>query len=141
MSVKTVAHLNFRGDAEQALTFYKSVFGGHKVTVTYKQANAVQDPSQADQVMWGQVTAPNGFSVMAYDVPSHMSWDAGEKPFFISVRGDSEDELRDFWERLTEGAVVIQPLSPAAWAPLYGMLKDRFAITWVFDVATPYPGN
>jgi PhnB protein len=29
----------------------------------------------------------------------------------------------------------------AAWAPLYGMLKDRFGVTWVLDVATPYAGT
>lgn len=57
MSIKTVTHLNFRGNADEALTFYSSVFGGRKVTVTYRQAGAVQDPSEADQVMWGQVSS------------------------------------------------------------------------------------
>lgn len=110
------------------------------VAVTYQQAGAIQDPSEANQVMWGQITAENGFAVMAYDVPSRMPWDAGENPFFVSVRGESEDEIKGFWNKLAEGAAVIQPLAPAAWAPLYGMLKDRFGVTWVLDVATPYAG-
>lgn len=141
MSIKTVTHLNFRGNADEALTFYSSVFGGRKVTVTYRQAGAVQDPSEADQVMWGQVSSVNGFAVMAYDVPSSMGWEPGERPFFISVRGDSEAELKGYWDKLVKDAAVIQPLGPAAWAPLYGMVKDRFGITWVLDMMAAHEGS
>jgi PhnB protein len=38
------------------------VFGGDVVMVTYKDAGNLQEPSEADQVMWGQVAASNGFS-------------------------------------------------------------------------------
>jgi PhnB protein len=138
MSVNAVTHLNFRGDARAALTFYQSVFDGHLAVVTYKDAGNVQDPAEADQVMWGQVAADNGFRVMAYDVPSGRPWDQGENAFFLSLRGETAEEVTAYWEKLTEGATVLQPLSPAQWAPLYGMLKDRFGVTWVVDVAVGY---
>nr|WP_192907086.1 VOC family protein [Glycomyces paridis] len=51
------------------------------------------------------------------------------------MRGDDPDELAAAWERLSEGATVIQPLGPSAWAGLYGILKDRFGVTWVLDLA------
>jgi PhnB protein len=138
MTVSVTNHLNFRGDARAALEFYHSVFGGEIAVVTYQDAQSVQDPAEAGQVMWGQVTAKNGFRVMAYDVPSRMPWDPGTNPFFVSVRGDSAAEIAALWEKLAEGATVAQPLAPSGWAPLYGMLKDRFGVTWVMDVATEY---
>lgn len=138
MPVNAVTHLNFRGDAREALAFYQSVFGGDVVTVTYKDAGNVQDPSEADQIMWGQVTAANGFQVMAYDVPAGLPWDQGENPFFLSVRGDDTDEITAYWQKLSDGATIVQPLRPAQWAPLYGMLKDRYGVTWVLDVASKY---
>ncbi|MFE3881376.1 VOC family protein [Streptomyces lydicus] len=138
MSVNAVTHLNFRGDARAALAFYQSVFGGHLAVVTYKDAGNVQVPADADQVMWGQVAADNGFRVMAYDVPSGQPWDQGENAFFLSLRGETAEEVTAYWEKLTEGATVLQPLSPAQWAPLYGKLKDRFGVTWVVDVAVDY---
>jgi PhnB protein len=138
MTVSVTNHLNFRGDARAALEFYQSVFGGDITLVTYKDAHNVQVPSEANQVMWGQVTAKNGFRVMAYDVPSRMPWDEGKNAFFVSVRGDSDKEITALWEKLSVGATVAQPLAPSGWAPLYGMLKDRFGITWVLDVATEY---
>ncbi|MEV6166693.1 VOC family protein [Streptomyces sp. NPDC051954] len=138
MSVNAVTHLNFRGDARAALTFYQSVFAGQIVMVTYKDAGNVQDPSEADQVMWGQVAADSGFRVMAYDVPSHLPWDQGENAFFVSLRGETVEEITTHWERLSAGAVIVRPLEPAQWAPLYGMLKDRFGVTWVVDVVSEY---
>lgn len=114
MSVNAVTHLNFRGDTRAALTFYQSVFGGDVAMVTYKDAGNVQEPSEADQVMWGQVAADNGFRVMAYDVPSHMPWNQGENAFFVSLRGEAAEEVTAYWHKLTDGATVLQPLGPRA---------------------------
>lgn len=138
MTIKTTTHLNFRGDARAALAFYQSVFGGEQMVVTYKDAHAVQNPAEADQVMWGQVEAANGFRIMAYDVPSRLSWSPGEIPVFVSVRGNDADEITGCWEKLSAGATILQQLAPAGWSPLYGMLTDRFGVTWVLDVEVAY---
>lgn len=140
MSVTTTTHLNFRGAAREALGFYQSVFGGRTAMVTYKDTGAVQNESEADWVMWGEVVGADGFHVMAYDVPSQLPWNQGENPFFVSVRGDDAEEISTLWGRLVEGSTVVRPLEPAQWAPLYGMLTDRFGVTWVLDVAAPYNG-
>lgn len=140
MSVTTTTHLNFRGDARAALDFYHSVFGGRVTAVTYKDAGAVQKENEAEWVMWGEVAADNGFHVMAYDVPSHLPWDQGRNAFFVSLRGDTADEISALWEKLADGSTVVRPIGPAQWAPLYGMLTDRFGVVWVLDVVTPYGG-
>lgn len=138
MTIDVTNHLNFRGDARAALEHYQFVFGGDLVAVTYAAAHAVQDPSEADQIMWGRVTADSGFAVMAYDVPSSQSWDRGDKSSFVSVRGDSVDEINAIWAKLADGATVIQDLAPSGWSPLYGMVEDRFGIVWVLDVAVEH---
>jgi PhnB protein len=127
MTITTTTHLNFRGDARQALEFYQSVFGGDLALVPHPG-------DEAGQIMWGQVHAPDGFHVMAYDVPGTLSYDPGDKPVFVSVRGTDAGELTTYWKALSEGATVLQDLAPAGWSPLYGMLKDRFGVTWVLDV-------
>ncbi|KIA63406.1 VOC family protein [Nocardia vulneris] len=140
MSVTTTTHLNFRGDARAALEFYRSVFGGHLAVITYKDAGNVEDESAADQVMWGQVLAENGFHVMAYDVPARMGYHQGENSFFVSLRGESVEEITGYWETLRADATVVVPLGPAGWAPAYGMLRDRFGVVWVLDVVSGYNG-
>ena len=138
MSINAVTHLNFRGNARHALEFYQSVFGGDVSIVTYKDVGNVQDPSEADQVMWGQVAADNGFRVVAYDVPSRLPWNQGENAFFVSLRGETAQEITAYWEQLSNGATIVQALAPAQWAPLYGMLKDQFGVIWVVDVVSQY---
>lgn len=154
MAVNTVTHLNFRGNARQALEFYRSVFGGNLVIATYADFGAPKDTPNADKVVWGQVAADNGFQVMAYDVPSteqspqpnqpttrrEHGMTITEEPFFISLRGDSVDEVSTLWDKLSKSATVIEPIAASAWAPLFGMLTDRFGVTWVIDVESPYNG-
>jgi len=138
VSVNVVTHLNFRGDARAALEFYQSVFGGDLTIITYQDMGDVQEPAEANQVVWGQVADDSGPRVMAYDVPSRLPWNRGENPFFVSLRGNAAEEITAYWEKLAAGSTVVQPLEPSQWAPLYGMLKDPFGITWVVDVVAAY---
>ena len=140
MTITTTTHLNFRGDARAALEFYKSVFGGEVTLFTYADAENVQTPAEADQIMWGQVLGEGGIHLMAYDVPSSMPYDQGVNSVFVSIRGSDADEITGYWEHLSVGATILQDLAPAGWSPLYGMLKDRFGIVWVLDVAVAYAG-
>lgn len=135
MTVSVVPHINLRGQAREALQFYQSVFGGEIAAITYADAHAVRDPQDADRLMWGQVRAADGFQVMAYDVPTDTGWQPGERAYFICVGCSTADEAQSRWAGLSDGATVVQPLAPARWAPLYGMLKDRFGVTWVVNVS------
>lgn len=135
MSVQTTAHVNFRGQAREALTFYHSVFGGDVALATYTDIHAVEDPSQADQIAFGRVTAPNGFDLMAYDVQPSKAFAAGQNPFYIALQGGDTAEIRAGWDALADGAQhILIPLAPAPFAPLYGMLTDRFGVTWIIGV-------
>jgi PhnB protein len=154
MSISAVTHLNFHGNAREALKFYHSVFGGNLVIATYADFGAPKDIPNADKVVWGQVVGDSGFQVMAYDVPSteplpqtgkpstrrENGMTITQEPFFISLRGDSINEVMGLWEKLSESAIVIEPIAQSAWAPLFGMLTDRFGVTWVVDVVSPYNG-
>ncbi|WP_037365735.1 VOC family protein [Amycolatopsis orientalis] len=147
MAVHAVAHLNFRGEARAALEFYRSVFGGESRIATYGDFGMPKDAPGADHVVFGQVVGENGFRVMAYDVPGGTGpAPVGEtqrengttittEKFFLSVDGDSVGEVGEFWKRLSEDATVIEPFGPSRWAPGFGMLRDRFGVTWILQVA------
>lgn len=135
MSVSTTPHINFRGQARDALGFYERVFDGKAVIATYSDIHQVTDPAAADSVAWGQVEAPSGFRLMAYDVQTEKPFDPGANAFYIALRGTEAAEIQLRWDRFAAGATVLTPLAPAAFAPLYGMLTDRFGVTWIVDVS------
>ncbi|WP_238015759.1 VOC family protein [Dactylosporangium sp. AC04546] len=154
MSITTTAHLNFRGNAREALEFYRSVFGGEIMVITYGDFGMPKELPDAGKVVWGQVASGDGFRVMAYDVPGQAGAGAGAapapatrrehgmtltgEPFFLSVRGETVEEVGALWEKLADGATVVEAYGPAQWAPAFGMLTDRFGITWILDVAAQY---
>ncbi|MFE4502407.1 VOC family protein [Rhodococcus sp. NPDC056743] len=138
MTVTTTPHLNFRGDARAALEFYHSVFGGQLVVLTNEDAHSVEAPAEAQHVKFGQVLGENGFQIMAYDVPASLAYDQGEKSLFVSVRGDSVEQIEELWGRLVEGSTIVEDLTPSFFSPAYGMLRDAFGVVWVLDVAAAY---
>ena len=65
-------------------------------------------------------------------------YNPGENPFYITLQGTDADEIRPLWDALSDGAsAILIPLAPAAFAPLYGMLTDRFNVTWIVGVEPP----
>lgn len=159
MSITTTTHLNFRGTARQALEFYGSVFGGDVTLATYSDLGMPADAPGADKVVFGQVENAEGLRLMAYDVPGATEDSAAEdgaatagtttrengvtltdRTFFQSLRADSLDELTGYWDALAEGATIVEPLAASAWSPGFGMLTDRFGVTWVLDVRAAYAG-
>ena len=138
MTVTTTPHLNFRGTAQAALDFYHSVFGGQLIALTNEDTFSVEIPEEAQQIKFGQVIGENGFQIMAYDVPSSVSYDHGDKALYVSVRGDSAEEITELWARLATGSTILSDLAPSQFSPAYGMLTDAFGITWVLDVAVAY---
>ncbi|MET9631165.1 VOC family protein [Lentzea sp. NPDC006480] len=148
MSLNAVPHLNFHGQARAALEFYRSVFGGQLTVITYGDFGMPAEVPGAQNVVFGEVVAESGFRVMAYDVPGtdepiadavttrrENGTTITEEPFFLSVRGESVDEVAPIWDGLADGASVIEKFGPARWAPAFGMLADRFGVTWIVDVA------
>ena len=108
------------------------------------------DSPDADRVAFGVVAGGNGFRVAAYDVfgatgggiagvsaqtARRASGLTHDEPFFLLLNGDTTGEISVLWDKLADGATVIAPLAGAqSAAPPYGMLTDRFGITWIFGV-------
>ena len=146
MTITTTTHLNFvDGRAQAALEFWAAVFGGDALIRTYGDFGMPAELPDAAKVVFGQVTADNGFRIMAYDVPGGGAPRTGstrrqngttvtDEAVFVSVSGESLAEIDTFWSGLSDGATVIEPLAASAWSRGFGMLTDRFGVTWVFDV-------
>lgn len=149
MTITTTTHLNFRGTARQALEFYRTVFGGEVTLATYGDFGMPAGAPGADKIVFGQIASPVGIRLMAYDIPGADESDAvatagttrrengatlTDRTFFQSLQAESLDELTRYWDGLAEDADIIEPLAASAWSAGFGMLTDRFGVTWVLDV-------
>jgi PhnB protein len=128
-------YVNFDGDAREAMEFYRDVFGGELRVNTFGEYGN-PDPSIADKTMHAQLETERGFTLMASDTPPGMERSAGDT-ISLSVSGDDADELRGYWEKLSDGGTVTMPLEKQVWGDEFGMLVDRFGIPWMVNITQP----
>lgn len=135
MSATLSPYLNFRGTAREAMTFYRSVFGGELTVSAFKDYAMPVGPDEADLVMHAQLQLTGEVFLMGADVPSFMAWTPGENTFSVSLSGDDLEKLTGWWDGLSEGATVSQPLERAPWGDSFGMLVDRFGVSWLVNIS------
>jgi len=133
MTARLNPYIGFRTQARDALTFYHGVFGGDLQFMTFGENGAAQDPSQADLIMHGQINNPNGFTIMASDTPMTMDL-SDNSNITVSLSGDEEALLTSYWDGLSQGATIIEPLVKAPWGDTFGMLIDRFGTRWMVNI-------
>jgi PhnB protein len=136
MASRLNPYLSFQGQARSALEFYGEVFGGTPVISTFGELG--QSGPHADLVMHGMLETPNGFTIMAADSPSATG--EGSAPaagsISISLSGDDGDDLRRYWQKLSEGGSVTMPLEKQVWGDEFGMCVDPFGVAWLVDIST-----
>jgi PhnB protein len=122
--------------ARQAMEFYKDVFGG---TLTMNTFGEYGDPNApgADGIMHGQLETDKGFTLMGADTPPGMEARNPGDNITISLSGDDEQELRGYWDKLSQGGTVTLPLEKQMWGDLFGQCTDQFGIAWMVNISQP----
>lgn len=133
MSIRLNPYLAFRDNAREAMEFYHSVFGGTLTLSTFGEFGMSQDPAETDKIMHGQLESGE-LTIMAADTPAAMQL-APSSSISVSLSGDDETTLRGYWDKLSEGARIGEPLARAPWGDSFGMLVDRFGTTWMVNIA------
>ncbi len=127
-------YINFKGNTRQAMEFYHSVFGGKLNLSTFKEYHASQDSSEDDKIMHAMLQTDNGIVLMAADTPDRMEYQPGTN-FSISLSGDDEAELTGYYQKLSAGGTIVEPLTKAPWGDTFGMFKDKFGVDWMVNIA------
>ncbi|VTR76701.1 VOC family protein [Cellulomonas hominis] len=136
MPTRLNPYLGFRDNARDAMEFYQSVFGGELTVSTFGDFQASEDPAEKDKVMHSQLETAAGLVLMAADTPNAMAYTPGDN-FSVSLSGgpDSDAELHGYWDKLADGGTVVEPLAVAPWGDAFGMVTDRFGVTWLVNIA------
>lgn len=129
-------YLHFKDTAREAMEFYKSVFGGKLDVSTFKDAKMAQDASDENKVMHAMLVTENGITLMGDDTPRHMEYKPGAS-ISVSLSGNDESTLKEYWEKLTEGGTITVPLAKAPWGDSFGMLVDKYGIEWLVNISQP----
>ena len=135
MASRLNPYISFVDNARQAMEFYQGVFGGNLAMNTFGEYGAADSPD-ADKIMHAMLETDSGFALMGADTPAGMAHNPGDN-IAVSLSGDDADELRGYWEKLSDEGTVSVPLEKQMWGDEFGMCVDRFGIGWMVNIGQP----
>lgn len=130
-------YINFNGNAEEAFTFYKSVFGGEFGTIIrFKDIATAEFPvaeHEANKIM--RIMLPIGTNrLIANDVPESMGKvSENENRSKIAVTAESKEEAERIFNGLSAGGTVEMPMADSPWGSYFGMFRDKYGIEWTVE--------
>jgi PhnB protein len=132
MTSRLNPYLTFAGNANDAMEFYESVFGGILALDTFGDYGQ-GDPEIAGKVMHARLDTERGFTLMASDAQPGMELQAGNT-VAVSLSGDDAEVLRSYWDRLSVGSDIEMPLEKQVWGDTFGMCTDKFGLRWMVNI-------
>ena len=135
MTARLNPYISFDGTARDAMEFYQRVFGGRLDLHTFAEYGSPDAP-EADKIMHGMLETDSGFTLMCSDLAPGMEHNPGNN-ITISLSGDAGDagdELRGYWQKLSDGGTVTMPLEKQMWGDEFGACTDRFGIAWLVNI-------
>ena len=128
-------HINFNGNAEEAFTFYKSVFGGEFTKmVRFKEVANEYFPVPAhEENKLMHIALPIGQNfLLANDIPEMMGRvDENENRSKIAVTAESKEEAYHLFNGLSAGGQVEMPMEENPDGTYFAMFRDKFGIEWM----------
>ncbi len=131
--------LHFDGNCREAMEFYKQCLGAELFLMPYSDAPGNPEwvtPESHDRIMHSTLNGGSGPLLMASDIMPGTPHIPG-KNFAVCIECESPDEIEAFFAALSAGGEVTMPLQNTFWNARFGMLKDKFGISWMLNFPLP----
>ena len=139
-------YIHFNGNAEEAFTFYKSVFGGEFAMIArFKDIPIPGHPiseNEANKIM--HIALPIGKSsvLMASDTPEYLGkQNEKENRSKLSISAESKEEADKLFNGLSAGGEIEMPIAESPWGSYFGMFRDKYGFEWMVDFDPKYNGQ
>ena len=131
-------HINFNGNAEEAFTFYQSVFGGNfSKVIRFKEISGPEFPvaeKEENKIMHIALAIGNGHMLMGNDVPEVMGkTNERENRSKIVVTAESKEEADKIFNGLSIGGEIEGPIGDTPWGSYFGCFRDKYGIEWIVE--------
>jgi PhnB protein len=130
-------YLFFDGRCEEAVEFYRSALGAEVVTLMrYKDSPdppppGMVPPGGENKVMHAALRVGDA---MVLGSDGRCSGEPSFQGFALSLTSANEAEANRLFASLAEGGQVQMPLAKTFFSPCFGMVADRFGVSWMVYV-------
>jgi PhnB protein len=128
-------YLNFDGTTGQAMKFYQQCLGGDLHLMPFSEVPGDYPKEAKDRIMHARL-AVGPLTLMASDIMPGMQFHQGNN-FSICLDCESNEEIERLFSALGNGGKTTMPLHDAFWGARFGMVADKFGISWMFNFEKP----
>ena len=137
--------INFNGNAEEAFTFYRSVFGGEfSKIIRFKDLASAEfqvADNEANKIMHIALPIGKHNVLLANDVPEFMGRvNESENRSKITVSAESREEADKIFNGLSAGGDIEGQIGDSPWGSYAGMFRDKYGIEWIVEFDPTYTG-
>jgi len=134
--MRLTPYLHFAGNAEEALNFYAKALGGNIVVMQrYGDSPVPSDEDYKQKIMHARLDFEDNL-LMISDVFKGQPVSTNGN-IQLSVEMKDEARMEQVFNQLAEGGTVTMPLQDQFWGAKFGMLKDKFGVSWMFNCDKP----
>ena len=132
-------YLNFTDNCEEAFNLYHSILGGNIEISRFSEMPPDENapPVDGNLIMHVSLTLEDGQVLMGSDVPPHMGEVVMGNYAHMSVAPDSAEDAKRIYDGLVDGGQVVMPLQSMFWGADFGVLIDKFGVTWMVNYTYP----
>lgn len=128
-------YLHFGGTCEEALTFYKEVFAGEVVALMrFSEMKGMQIPPGYEEKVMHSSFKSSALKFMAADRMPGAPESSGPPGVSLSLSTRDVDEGERLFAMLSAaGGTITLPMADMFWGARFGMLTDKFGISWMIN--------
>ncbi|WP_330185254.1 VOC family protein [Nocardia sp. NBC_01503] len=125
--------LVFNGNAEEAFTFYQSVFGGELRLSRFGEMQGSENvPEQVKNWIAYASLPVAGSELSGMDSPAQPV-DSQNRAQMVNLAVDSAVEAERVYHEFSAGGQVSMPLGKTEWAEAFAMVTDKFSVPWMIS--------
>lgn len=132
-------YIAFRGNCREAIEFYKQALGAEEVFLQTYGESPMQDMGQADAIMHATLKIGDSTVMMCDDFHTENFSTAGNISLAIGL--NDVETAKNFFTNLSDGGNVTMPLDKTFWAEAFGMVTDKFGISWMVNCDAPHDAD
>ena len=133
--LQPIPYLSFDGNCKEALHFYEGALGGKIAFIMTNGQSPMAEhfpPETHDRIINAQFFLPGGMMLMAGDAMGNAPYE-GIKGVSLALNFDTTEEGEKIFNALSVGGTVSMPWAPTFWAKMFGMVDDKYGVSWLVN--------
>ena len=130
--MKLTPYIHFAGNAEEALNFYKETLGGEIVSLNrYGDSPMPVDEDYKQKIIHARLLFADNLLMISDTFKGNAVHTNGN--IQLSVEMPDKPQLETVFSKLAAGGKITMPLQDQFWGATFGMLTDKFGVSWMFN--------